>query len=348
MTRFVVVAASAGRVPAWAVARSRAGFKSLPGGGGCGAAARCAGREGGGGCCSKMADEAAPLLRQRDGGPGGAAESAEPAPKRQRLDSEDGGCGRGPAAAQFPERGAGPPPVAAVAVELPGEAAAVPADGGGRRAEEEDDEAAAAAVWSGADNRAGLWGLPRAEPPPRQRGRGEGAEAAPGEDAAEAAIGCRRAQCSNGAAGAPAPHPGEDPHPLPPPGPRAAPRSERGRSGRRSGRLFPPLIPAGRAAGGAGAPLPQPGRAVPVPGERAPRAAGAPLGSGRCRCRCRPDTPRRSGQPERAAHGVLSLIDPSAHQPSSELVAICAELRRSGAAQLSFPKILRCVAGNSY
>ncbi|XP_065495031.1 NAD-dependent protein deacetylase sirtuin-1 [Caloenas nicobarica] len=153
-----------------------------------------------------MADEEAPLLRPRHGGPGGAAESAEPAPKRQRLDSEDGGCGRGPAAAQCPDRGAGPPPVAAVAAELPGEAAAVTADGGGR-AEDEDEEAAAAAVWSGADNRAGLRGLPRAEPPPRQRGRGEGAEAVPGEDAAEAAIGCRRAQCSNGAAGAPAPHP---------------------------------------------------------------------------------------------------------------------------------------------
>ncbi|KAM6093376.1 NAD-dependent protein deacetylase sirtuin-1 isoform 2-T2 [Theristicus caerulescens] len=155
-----------------------------------------------------MADEETPLLRPRDGGP---AESAEPAPKRQRLDSGDGGGGRGAAPAQRPDRGAGPPPAAAVAAELPGEAAAVSADGGGRaEEEEEDEEAAAAAVWSGADNRAGLRGLPRAEPPPqpRQRGRGEGAEAAPGEDAAEAAIGCRRAQCSNGAAEAPAPHPG--------------------------------------------------------------------------------------------------------------------------------------------
>ncbi|XP_059676885.1 NAD-dependent protein deacetylase sirtuin-1 isoform X1 [Gavia stellata] len=156
-----------------------------------------------------MADEEAPRLRPRDGGPGGAAESAEPALKRQRLDSEDGGCGRGAAPAQRPDRGAGPPPAAAVAAELPGEAAAVTADGGGRAAEEDADEEAAAAAWSGADNRAGLRGLPRAEPPPqpRQRGRGEGAEAAPGEDAAEAAIGCRRAQCSNGAAEAPALHP---------------------------------------------------------------------------------------------------------------------------------------------
>ncbi|KAM7102417.1 NAD-dependent protein deacetylase sirtuin-1 [Ciconia maguari] len=157
-----------------------------------------------------MADEETPLLRPRDGGPGGAAESAEPALKRQRLDSEDGGCGRGAAPAQRPDRGAGPPPAAPVAAELPGEAAAVTADGGGRAEEEEDDDdEAAAAVWSGADNRAGLRGLPRAEPPPqpRQRGRGEGAEAAPGEDAAEAAIGCRRAQCSNGAAEAPALHP---------------------------------------------------------------------------------------------------------------------------------------------
>ncbi|XP_075574107.1 NAD-dependent protein deacetylase sirtuin-1 isoform X1 [Pelecanus crispus] len=155
-----------------------------------------------------MADEETPLPRPRHGGPGGAADSAEPAPKRQRLDSEDGGGGRPPAPARRPDRGAGPPPAAAVATEPAGEAAAVTGDGGGP-AEEEAAAAEAAAVWSGADNRAGLRGLPRAEPPPqpRQRGRGEGAEAAPGEDAAEAAIGCRRAQCSNGAAEAPAPHP---------------------------------------------------------------------------------------------------------------------------------------------
>ncbi|XP_074010789.1 NAD-dependent protein deacetylase sirtuin-1 [Numenius arquata] len=161
-----------------------------------------------------MADEEAPLLRPRRGGP---AESDEPALKRQRLDSEDGDGGEWDAAsAQRPAR-----TVAAVAAELPGaeEAAAAIADGGRGRAEEEeeeeedddDDEAAAVVVWSGADNRAGLRGLPRAEPPqppPRQqRGRGEGAEAAPGEEAAEAAVGCRRAQCSNGAAEAPAPHP---------------------------------------------------------------------------------------------------------------------------------------------
>ncbi|KAM9011767.1 NAD-dependent protein deacetylase sirtuin-1 [Ara ararauna] len=154
-----------------------------------------------------MADRETPLLRPRDGGLGGKADSAEPALKRQRLDSEDGDCGRGAAYAQRLDRGAGPPPAAAVAAELPGEAAAVTADGGGRTEEEEDEEAAA--VWSGADNRAGLRGLPREEPPPqsRQRGRGEGAEAVPGEDAAEAAIGCRRAQCSNGAADATALHP---------------------------------------------------------------------------------------------------------------------------------------------
>ncbi|KAM4668536.1 NAD-dependent protein deacetylase sirtuin-1 [Amazona ochrocephala] len=154
-----------------------------------------------------MADDEIPLLRPRDGGLGGAADSAEPALKRQRLDSEDGGCGRGAAYTQRPDRGAGPPPATTVAAELLGEAAAVTADGGGRREEEEDEEAAA--VWSGADNRPGLRGLPRGEPPPqpRQRGRGEGAEAAPGEDAAEAAIGCRRAQCSNGAAEAAALHP---------------------------------------------------------------------------------------------------------------------------------------------
>ncbi|XP_062486473.1 NAD-dependent protein deacetylase sirtuin-1 isoform X1 [Pezoporus occidentalis] len=152
-----------------------------------------------------MADDEIPLLRPRDCGPGGAAESVEPALKRQRLDLGDGGCGRGAAYAQRPDRGAGPPPATAVAAELPGEAAAVTADGGGRTEEEQDEEVAA--VWSGADNRAGLRGLPRAEPPPRQRGRGEGAEAVPGEDAAEAAIGCRRAQCSNGAAEATALHP---------------------------------------------------------------------------------------------------------------------------------------------
>ncbi|XP_061229978.1 NAD-dependent protein deacetylase sirtuin-1 [Neopsephotus bourkii] len=154
-----------------------------------------------------MADDEIPLIRPRDCGPGGAAESVEPALKRQRLDSEDGGCGRGAAYAQRPDRGAGPPPATAVAAELPGEAAAVTADGDGRTEEEQDEEVAA--IWSGADNRAGLRGLPRAEPPPqpRQWGRGEGAEAAPGEDAAEAAIGCRRAQCSNGAAEATALHP---------------------------------------------------------------------------------------------------------------------------------------------
>ncbi|XP_074780526.1 NAD-dependent protein deacetylase sirtuin-1 isoform X1 [Athene noctua] len=161
-----------------------------------------------------MADEETSLLRPRDGGPGGAAESAEPALKRQRLDSEDGGGGRGAVPAQRPDRGAGPPPAAVLVAEPPGEAAAVSADGGGRAREEEEEEEEeeddeAAAVWSVGDNRAGLWGLPRAEPPPqpRQRGQGEGAEAAPGEDAAEAAIGCRRAQCSNGAAEAPALHP---------------------------------------------------------------------------------------------------------------------------------------------
>lgn len=234
VTRFVVVAASAGRAPAWAAARSRAGFKSLPGGGGGGrgggAAARCAGREGrreggGGGCFSKMADGEAPLLRPRDGGPGAAAESVEPAPKRQRLNSEDGVCGRGAPPAHRPDRGAGPPPAAAAATEPPGDAAAVSADGDVRAREE--DGGATTEGRSGADNRAAQRGLARAEPPPqpRRQGRGEGAEAAPGEDAAEAAIGCERAQRSNGAAGAPAPQPGEDPTPSPVP-----PRGSRGSS----------------------------------------------------------------------------------------------------------------------
>ncbi|XP_067155867.1 NAD-dependent protein deacetylase sirtuin-1 [Apteryx mantelli] len=159
-----------------------------------------------------MADGETPLLQPRDGGPGGAAGSAEPAPKRQRLDSEDGGGGRGAAPAQRPERGAGPAPAAAAAVaaEPPGAAAAAVT---GEEEEEADDDgaAAAAAGRSGADNRAGPRGLPLAEPPPqpRPRGRGEGAEAAPGAEAAAAAaaIGCRRAQCSNGAAAAPAPQP---------------------------------------------------------------------------------------------------------------------------------------------
>lgn len=233
VTPFVVVAASAGRAPAWAVARSRAGFKSLPGGGGGGrgggAAARCAGREGrreggGGGCFSKMADGEAPLLRPRDGGgPGAAGESAEPAPKRQRPNSEDGVCGRGAPLARRPDRGAEPPPAAA-ATEPLGEAAAVSVDGDVRAREE---DGATTEGRSGADNRAAQRGLARAEPPPqpRQRGRGEGEEAAPGEDAAEAAIGCERAQRSNGAAGAPAPQPGEDPTPSPVP-----PRGGRGSS----------------------------------------------------------------------------------------------------------------------
>ncbi|XP_066180504.1 NAD-dependent protein deacetylase sirtuin-1 [Sylvia atricapilla] len=145
-----------------------------------------------------MADgDAAPLRPRGPADPG--SDGAEPAAKRHRR-------GSGSAApAPRPDRAAGsaPAPAAAVPSEPPGEAAAAAADGG--RAEREDGGEAAAAR-SGADGGAGLRGLPRAEPPPR-RERGEGAEAAPGEDAAEAAPGCGRAQCSNGAAAASAPHP---------------------------------------------------------------------------------------------------------------------------------------------
>nr|XP_054492992.1 NAD-dependent protein deacetylase sirtuin-1 isoform X2 [Agelaius phoeniceus] len=148
-----------------------------------------------------MADgDAAPLRPRGPAGPG--SDSAEPAAKRHRR-------GSGSAAlAPRPDRAAGPPPApaaaAAVPAEPPGEVAAAAADGG--RAPREDGGEAAAAPRSGADGGAGLRGLPRAEPPPR-RDQGEGAEAAPGEDAAEAAPGCGRAQCSNGAAAVPAPHP---------------------------------------------------------------------------------------------------------------------------------------------
>ncbi|XP_051474513.1 NAD-dependent protein deacetylase sirtuin-1 isoform X2 [Apus apus] len=148
-----------------------------------------------------MADEQAPLRRPRQPGPAAAALPALPAAKRPRLGWEDGGCGRGAALAQRPERGAGPSPAGAGAAEPPGEVEAARAGG---RTEEEEEDGGAAPVWSGADNRAGLRGLPRAEPRPRDRG--EGAEAAPGGDAAEAALGGGRA---NGAAGAPAPHPVE-------------------------------------------------------------------------------------------------------------------------------------------
>lgn len=199
-------------MPAWAAAGSRAGFKSLPGVGAAAEAPLRAGPGGGGGgcCCSKMADEESLVVQPRCG-PCAAADGAEPAAKRQRRDSEDDCGGWGAAATLRPGRGVGP------AMERPGEAAHA-------------ERGEAAAGWSGADNGAGLRGLPRAEPPqsPQQQqlGRGEGAEAAPDGDAAELAIGCRRAQCSNGKAEAPAPHPGED-RPPPPDrraeGPWAAP-----------------------------------------------------------------------------------------------------------------------------
>ncbi|KAM7170550.1 NAD-dependent protein deacetylase sirtuin-1 isoform 1-T1 [Macrochelys suwanniensis] len=137
-----------------------------------------------------MADEETLLLQPRSGRCA-AAEGAEPLPKRQRLDSEDGGgrgsvTGKGPG----PERGDGTAPstgsvAGAAAVRLQGEVAA--------------------AGWSGAENGAGLRGLPREEPPPQQQQQqGEGAETAPSGDAVETAIGCRRSQCSYEAA---APHP---------------------------------------------------------------------------------------------------------------------------------------------
>uniref|UniRef100_A0A674GCY2 protein acetyllysine N-acetyltransferase n=1 Tax=Taeniopygia guttata TaxID=59729 RepID=A0A674GCY2_TAEGU len=148
-----------------------------------------------------MADgDAAPLRPRGPAGPG--SDGAEPAAKRHRR-------GSGSAApAPRPDRAAAPPPapLAAAPAEPPGEetAAAAAAFDGGRAEREDGGEAAAAR--SSADGGAGLRGLPRAEPPPR-RDQGEGAEAAPGEDAAEAAPGCGRAQCSNGAAAVPAPHP---------------------------------------------------------------------------------------------------------------------------------------------
>ncbi|XP_038266328.1 NAD-dependent protein deacetylase sirtuin-1 isoform X3 [Dermochelys coriacea] len=132
-----------------------------------------------------MADEETLLLQPRSGRCA-AAESAEPLPKRQRLDLEDGG-GRGSVTGPSPERGDG---TAATS---------------GSSAARLREEAAAAADWSIAENGAGLRGLPREEPPPQQQG--EGAETAPRGDAVETAIGCRRSQCSHGAADADAPHP---------------------------------------------------------------------------------------------------------------------------------------------
>lgn len=152
---------------------------------------------GGGGCCSKMADEETLLLQPRSGRCA-AAESAEPLPKRQRLDSEGGG-GRGSVTGKGlgSGRGDGTAPTS-------GSAAGAPA--------RLQREVAAAADWSGAENGAGLPGLPREEPPPQQQE--EGAETAPSGDAVETAIGCRRSQWSHGAADAAAPHPGEDPWPA--------------------------------------------------------------------------------------------------------------------------------------
>ncbi|XP_037759907.1 NAD-dependent protein deacetylase sirtuin-1 isoform X3 [Chelonia mydas] len=137
-----------------------------------------------------MADEETLLLQPRSGRCA-AAESAEPLPKRQRLDSEGGG-GRGSVTGKGlgSGRGDGTAPTS-------GSAAGAPARLQG--------EVAAAADWSGAENGAGLRGLPREEPPPQQQE--EGAETAPSGDAVETAIGCRRSQWSHGAADAAAPHP---------------------------------------------------------------------------------------------------------------------------------------------
>ncbi|XP_039402888.1 NAD-dependent protein deacetylase sirtuin-1 [Mauremys reevesii] len=134
-----------------------------------------------------MADEETLLLQPRSGR---CAAAAEPLPKRQRLDSEDGG-GRGSGKGPGPERGVGTAPTTGSATRA---AAVVRLQGEG------------AAGWSGGENGAGLWGLPREEPPPQQQ-QGEGAETAPSGDAVETAIGYRRSQCSHGAAEAAAPHP---------------------------------------------------------------------------------------------------------------------------------------------
>ncbi|XP_062989130.1 NAD-dependent protein deacetylase sirtuin-1 [Elgaria multicarinata webbii] len=162
-----------------------------------------------------MADQEAPLLQSRNGGrrsssDGGAvaaaAESPEPALKRQRrgsADSAGSGCaaakGAGGEVEAAPLRGSaaeealkkGETEVAASAE--PGEAAVAAGGGGGEG-------------WSCAESGAWRWG-PAQEaphqlqppPPPRWLSQGEGAEAAPAGDAAEAAIGCGPAQCSNGA-----------------------------------------------------------------------------------------------------------------------------------------------------
>ncbi|XP_065409540.1 NAD-dependent protein deacetylase sirtuin-1 isoform X2 [Chrysemys picta bellii] len=136
-----------------------------------------------------MADETTLLLQPRSGRCA-AAEGAEPLPKRQRLDSEDGG-GRGSGKGLGPERGVGTAPTTgsatrAAAVRLQGEVAA---------------------GWNDGEDGAGLRGLPREEPPPQQQQQGEGAETAPSGDAVETAIGYRRSQCSHGSAEAAAPHP---------------------------------------------------------------------------------------------------------------------------------------------
>ncbi|XP_028585225.2 NAD-dependent protein deacetylase sirtuin-1 [Podarcis muralis] len=176
-----------------------------------------------------MADGETPLLQCRSGGRGssggggavsGASESPEPAVKRQRRGSTDS-AGRACSAAK----------------EAGGEAEAPLYIGGAAEealAEEEEVAAAAAAAASSGNSEpweasaavgergeegwgcAGLrrWALAREEPPPQPLlqqlsppplprwwpSQGEGAEAAPAGDAAEAAIGCGAAQCSNGAA----------------------------------------------------------------------------------------------------------------------------------------------------
>ncbi|XP_044276361.1 NAD-dependent protein deacetylase sirtuin-1 [Varanus komodoensis] len=161
-----------------------------------------------------MADGESPLLQSRNGGRNSsrsdgavaatAAESPEPALKRQRRGSTDS-AGSGCAAARGDTGEADSAPlrrsaadealrrekeVAATATAEPGEAAA----------------AAGGEGWSCAEGGFRRWGLAREEPPPphqlqpsRWLSRGEGAEAAPGGGAAETAIGCGPAQCSNGA-----------------------------------------------------------------------------------------------------------------------------------------------------
>ncbi|XP_054838842.1 NAD-dependent protein deacetylase sirtuin-1 [Eublepharis macularius] len=154
-----------------------------------------------------MADEETPLLQPWSGGRGAsgvavdASKSPEPPLKRQRRASPDGdGPGR------VLEKGPGRE---AQAAPLPESQAWPEGKGGGG----DDDYTEAAATggegWSGAGNALRRWGPAREEPPPspqqlqqppprRWPSQGEGTEAVPAGDAAETAIGCGPAQCSNG------------------------------------------------------------------------------------------------------------------------------------------------------